>query len=131
MRISIFPVAYVVAVSLVGASSAFAAAAAPQGDVAKGKANFERVGCYQCHGHQGQGGREGPRIADPVPLAWPALQAWVRTTSGDMPPYTPKVLSDAELIDIYAYLQSVPKAPDYKSIPLLAQQMTTAANTQR
>jgi mono/diheme cytochrome c family protein len=131
MRISIFPVAYVAAVSLVGASSAFAAAAAPQGDVAKGKANFERVGCYQCHGHQGQGGREGPRIADPVPLAWPALQAWVRTTSGDMPPYTPKVLSDAELIDIYAYLQSVPKAPDYKSIPLLAQQMTTAANTQR
>ena len=50
----------------------------------KGKANFERVGCYQCHGHQGQGGREGPRIADPVPLAWPALQAWVRTTSGDL-----------------------------------------------
>ena len=129
MRTSIFTV--VVAVSLLGASSAFAAAAAPQGDVAKGKANFERVGCYQCHGHQGQGGREGPRIADPVPLAWPALQAWVRTTSGDMPPYTPKVLSDAELIDIYAYLQSVPKAPDYKSIPLLAQQMTTAANTQR
>jgi ubiquinol-cytochrome c reductase cytochrome c subunit len=131
MRISIFTVACVAAVSLFGASSAFAAAAAPQGDVAKGKANFERVGCYQCHGHQGQGGREGPRIADPVPLAWPALQAWVRTTSGDMPPYTPKVLSDAELIDIYAYLQSVPKAPDYKSIPLLAQQMTTAANTQR
>jgi ubiquinol-cytochrome c reductase cytochrome c subunit len=131
MRMSIFTVASVVAASLLGASPAFAAAAAPQGDAAKGKANFERVGCYQCHGHQGQGGREGPRIADPVPLAWPALQAWVRTTSGDMPPYTPKVLSDAELIDIYAYLQSVPKAPDYKSIPLLAQQMTTAANTQR
>jgi len=78
------------AVSWLGASSAFAAQAAPAGDAAKGKANFERVGCYQCHGHQGQGGREGPRIADPVPLAWPALQAWVRTTSGDMPPYTPK-----------------------------------------
>src|SRR6266446_4031074 len=114
--------------ALFAASSALAAPA-PAGDMTKGKTNFERVGCYQCHGHQGQGGREGPRIADPVPLAWPALQAWVRTTSGDMPPYTPKVLSDAELIDIYAYLQSVPKAPDFKSIPLLSQQIT-AANTQ-
>ena len=127
MHMSISTVALVVAASLFGASSAFAAAAAPQGDAAKGKANFERVGCYQCHGHMGQGGREGPRIADPVPLAWPALQAWVRTTSGDMPPYTPKVLSDAELIDIYAYLQSIPKAPDFKTIPLLNQMTTTAS----
>ncbi|HEY4264330.1 MAG TPA: cytochrome c [Micropepsaceae bacterium] len=128
MRNSIFIAASLMAACLFGASSAFAAAAAPQGDAAKGKANFERVGCYQCHGHMGQGGREGPRIADPVPLAWPALQAWVRTTSGDMPPYTPKVLSDQELIDIYAYLQSVPKSPDYKSIPLLSGMQNTAAN---
>ena len=130
MRMTISAAALIIAASMFGGSAAFAAQAAPQGDATKGKANFERVGCYQCHGHQGQGGREGPRIADPVPLAWPALQAWVRTTSGDMPPYTPKVLSDAELIDIYAYLQSVPKAPDFKSIPLLSQQIT-AANTPR
>jgi len=128
MRMTISTAALIVAASMFGGSAAFAAQAAPQGDATKGKANFERVGCYQCHGHQGQGGREGPRIADPVPLAWPALQAWVRTTSGDMPPYTPKVLSDAELIDIYAYLQSVPKAPDFKSVPLLSQQIT-ASNT--
>jgi len=129
MRMTISTAALIVVASMFSGSAAFAAQAAPQGDATKGKANFERVGCYQCHGHQGQGGREGPRIADPVPLAWPALQAWVRTTSGDMPPYTPKVLSDAELIDIYAYLQSVPKAPDFKSVPLLSQQIT-AANTQ-
>ena len=128
MRMTISTVALIIAASMFGGSAAFAAQAAPQGDAMKGKANFERVGCYQCHGHQGQGGREGPRIADPVPLAWPALQAWVRTTSGDMPPYTPKNLSDAELIDIYAYLQSIPKAPDFKSIPLLSQQIT-ASNT--
>jgi ubiquinol-cytochrome c reductase cytochrome c subunit len=128
MRNPVFTAAFVAAASLFAASSAFAAQAAPQGDPAKGKANFERVGCYQCHGHMGQGGREGPRIADPVPLAWPALQAWVRTTSGDMPPYTPKVLSDQELIDIYAYLQSVPKSPDYKAIPLLSGMQNTASN---
>jgi mono/diheme cytochrome c family protein len=130
MRKAVFS-AVVVAASLFGVSSAFAAQAAPQGDAAKGKANFERVGCYQCHGRQGQGGREGPRIADPVPLAWPAFQAWVRTTSGDMPPYTPKVLSDQELTDIYAYIQSVPKSPDYKSIPLLSGMQNTAANAPR
>jgi ubiquinol-cytochrome c reductase cytochrome c subunit len=131
MRNSVFMAASLVAASLFGATAAFAAQAAPQGDPIKGKANFERVGCYQCHGHMGQGGREGPRIADPVSLAWPALQAWVRTTSGDMPPYTTKVLSDQELIDIYAYLQSVPKAPDYKTIPLLSGMQSTASNTTR
>ena len=100
-----------------------APAPAPQGDAAKGKTNFERVGCWECHGHQGQGGNAGVRIADPVPLAWPAFLAWVRTTSGDMPPFTEKVLPQQDLVDIYAWLQSVPKAPDYKTIPLLAQQM--------
>ena len=65
----------------------------------------------------------------PMPLAWPAFLGWVRTTSGDMPPYTPKVLSDQQLADIYAYLQSIPKAPDYKTIPLLTGMQNTASNT--
>jgi mono/diheme cytochrome c family protein len=95
--------------------------AAPQGDPAKGKAHFERVGCWSCHGLQGQGGREGPRIAAPVPMAYAALAGFVRSTSGAMPPYTEKVLSNQELTDIYAYLQSIPAPPDYKSIPLLTQ----------
>ena len=114
------------AIAILAAGSA-AAVEAPKGDTAKGKANFERVGCYQCHGHQGQGGREGPRIADPVPLAWPAFLAWVRTTSGDMPPYTDKVLPEQDLVDIYAYMQSVPKAPDFKTIPLLNGMTNTAS----
>src|SRR5258708_27009199 len=103
MRMPISAAALIIAGLMFGSSAAFAAQAAPQGDAVKGKANFERVGCYQCHGHQGQGGREGPRIADPVPLAWPALQAWVRTTSGDMPPYTPQALPDAEVSDLHPY----------------------------
>jgi len=113
------------AVSLL-AGAAFAAPA-PTGDATKGRAVFERVGCYQCHGHEGQGGREGPRIAAPVPLAWPAFLAWVRTTSGDMPPYTEKVLPERDLVDIYAYMQSVQKAPDFKTIPLLNGMQTTAS----
>ena len=103
-----------------GVSPSFGGAA-PAGDPEKGKANFERVGCWQCHGREGQGGREGPRIAAPVPMAYAALSGFVRTTSGDMPPYTEKVLSNQEMIDIYAYLQSIPAPPDHKTIPLLAQ----------
>ena len=124
MRISLVMGAAVAAALLGGAPVIAAPAPAPQGDVAKGKANFERVGCWECHGHQGQGGNAGVRIADPVPLAWPAFLGWVRTTSGDMPPFTEKVLPQQDLVDIYAYLQSVPKAPDYRNIPLLAQQVS-------
>jgi mono/diheme cytochrome c family protein len=110
------------------ASSAHAAqAAAPAADAATGKASFERIGCWQCHGRQGQGGREGPRIASPVPMAWPVLSAFVRTTKRNMPPYTEKVLSNQELADIYAYLRSILPAPDFKTIPLLNGMMMTAS----
>jgi mono/diheme cytochrome c family protein len=109
------------------ASSAFAAqAAAPAGDIAKGKTSFERTGCWQCHGHQGQGGREGPRIASPVPMAWPAFSAFVRTTRADMPPYTENVLSNQELADMYAYMRSIPPAPDFTTIPILNGLLTIA-----
>jgi hypothetical protein len=37
-----------------------------------------------------------------------------------MPPYTSKVTTDAELTDIYSFLQSIPHSPDVKEIPLLA-----------
>jgi len=77
----------------------------------RAKPNFERVGCYQCHGHQGQGGREGPRIADSraARLACPAgLGAHDQRRHAALYAESP---ADAELIDIYAYLQSVPKAP--------------------
>ena len=119
-RFTLFAAAVVVSAAAFGNAPSFGAAA-PSGDPVKGKANFERVGCWQCHGREGQGGREGPRIAAPVPLAYPALSGFVRTTSGDMPPYTEKVLSNQELTDIYAYLQSIPAPPDHKTIPLLAQ----------
>jgi mono/diheme cytochrome c family protein len=116
-----------VSVAAVAASSAPAAAqaTAPAGDAAKGKASFERTGCWQCHGRQGQGGREGPRIASPVPMSWPVLSRFVRTTKGDMPPYTETVLSNQELADIYAYLRSIPTAPDFRTIPLLNGMMPT------
>jgi mono/diheme cytochrome c family protein len=88
-------------------------------DAAKGKQAFVRAGCWQCHDYQGQGG-VGPKLA-PEPMAYETFSAFVRTTSRQMPPYTEAVLPESDLADIYAYLQSMPKSPDPKSIPLLNQ----------
>jgi mono/diheme cytochrome c family protein len=82
---------------------------------AKGKEIFHRVGCYECHNYQGQGG-VGPRLA-PKPLPFEALKSYVRNANGNMPPYRPTVLTDADLEDVYAYLQSIPQGAPADSIP--------------
>jgi mono/diheme cytochrome c family protein len=86
----------------------------------KGKMAFEKHGCWQCHAFQGQGGVTGPKIA-PDPIAFEAFQAFLRSTDRNMPPYPEAILSNEDLADIYAYLQSIPKGADYKTIPLLNQ----------
>ena len=84
----------------------------------KGKAAYMKYGCWGCHGIVGQGGIAGPKLApDPIPAE--ALVAFVRATNRTMPPYMEAVLSNDDLADIYAYLQSIPKSADYKTIPLL------------
>ena len=90
----------------------------PAGDAAKGKATFLRVGCYECHGTAGQGGT-GPHLV-PNPRTVDSLIAFVRKPTG-MPAYSPKVLSDADIADIRAYLASVPAPPPVAGIPLLNQ----------
>jgi ubiquinol-cytochrome c reductase cytochrome c subunit len=84
---------------------------APAGNATNGKKLFASIGCYQCHGYEAQGSTAtGPRLA-PRPLPFAALSRYVRRPTGQMPPYTTKVVSDAELADIYAFLVSVPAAP--------------------
>jgi len=85
-----------------------------------GKNLFSKYGCYQCHGTQGQGTTAGARLA-PKPIALAALIAYVRKPAGQMPPYTAKVVSDAELGDIRAYLATIPEPKPAKDIPLLNQ----------
>jgi mono/diheme cytochrome c family protein len=99
-----------------GSSAALAA-----GDAAKGKENFLKYGCWQCHGTMGQGSPvSGPKLApDPIPLE--AMSSFIRNSRRAMPPYRVEVLPEADLEDIHAYLSSVPKAADYKTIPLLAE----------
>jgi len=91
------------------------------GDVANGQRLFEKDGCYQCHGHVGQGGTAGARLAQTkLPLV--AFTAYIRNPpSGGMPPFRAKVLTDQELADIYAYIKTFPEPKPVKDIPLLNQ----------
>ena len=86
------------------------------GDATRGKEIFLRVGCYECHGTVGQGApATGPRLApNPLPLA--AFKPLVRNPSNVMPAYSERILSEAELADIYAYLQSIPPSPPASQI---------------
>jgi mono/diheme cytochrome c family protein len=93
--------------------------AAPTGNAQNGRKLFENFGCYQCHGREAQGGLgTGPRLG-PKPIAFAAVQRYIRHPTGQMPPYTAKVVSDKDLADIYAFLQSVKQPPAVKDIPLL------------
>lgn len=94
-------------------------AAAPAGNVDNGKKLYTSYGCYECHGREAQGSSAtGPRLA-PRPIAFAAFSKYLREPTALMPPYTSKVVSDAEVGDIYAFLQSRPQPPALESIPLL------------
>lgn len=90
------------------------------GNAEAGKKIFTKDGCYECHGREGQGAGQasGPRIGPSQRFIRPFIN-YVRKPTGQMPPYTSEVISDQELADIYAYLQSRPRAIPSKDIPLL------------
>lgn len=95
-------------------------ATAPSGNAAHGKELFLKYTCYGCHGFSGQNGN-GARL---VPMKFPqaGFIAYVRNPprANQMPSYSPKVLADADLADIYAYIRSLPdSAPAPASVPIL------------
>ena len=98
---------------------AYAQSVAPSGDAAHGKRLYAADGCYQCHGRAAQGARPtGPRLAR-AELPVGAFVQQLRQPSDQMPPYTSVVMSDKEIADIYAYLQSLPAPPKLADIPIL------------
>ena len=99
-----------------GAKPATQTAAAGNADT--GKKLWGSIGCWQCHGYEGQGGAAGPRLAGRN-LPFTGLSAYVRRPTNQMPPYTEKVVSNQDLAHIYAYLQSRPAPPPVANIPLL------------
>jgi ubiquinol-cytochrome c reductase cytochrome c subunit len=100
-------------------AAAQAAPAVPPGNAVNGRKLFVSFGCYQCHGYEAQGSSAtGPRLG-PRPIPFANFSRYVRRPANQMPPFTAKVVSDAELADVYAFLRSLPVPADVASIPLL------------
>ncbi|MBI3704918.1 MAG: cytochrome c [Rhizobiales bacterium] len=107
--------AFLLAVLVLGNGAAFAASAE------NGKTAYTKHGCWQCHGFLGQGSlvTSGGTVLSRTALPYDVFKNFVRNSNRTMPPYREAILSDADLADIYAYMQSIPKSPDANSIQLL------------
>jgi mono/diheme cytochrome c family protein len=92
----------------------------PAGNAQNGKKLFNSVGCYECHGRQGQGAAQtgALRIGPPM-RSFEGFLDYVRRPTNQMPPYSAKAIPDQDLADIYVFLKSIPMPPKGKDIPLL------------
>ena len=93
--------------------------AAPAGKIENGGVLYKKIGCYQCHGGEAQGGLSGPRIG-PALFPYGRFSDYVRKPTGDMPPYSTKVLTDQEMADVYAWVNARPRPPAVNTLPQLA-----------
>ena len=53
------------------------------------------------------------------PITYARFVVYIRKPTGEMPPYTAKVVNDQQAADLFAFLQSLPKPPAVESVPLL------------
>src|SRR5262245_53426767 len=93
---------------------------ASTGNAQAGKDLYLRYSCYACHSYDGHGGA-GARLV-PMRMTVERFSTYVRNPR-QMPPYSTKLLSEAQMADIWAYIKSLPVSPEAKDIPLLAQIM--------
>lgn len=103
-----------------GLFAAFAWPQAVPADAPRGKELYLKYSCYACHGYDGHGGA-GARLV-PFAMTPARFTAYVRNPRR-MPPYTEKVLSDAQAADVFAYIKSLPASPAADQIPLLSRIM--------
>jgi mono/diheme cytochrome c family protein len=107
--------------SIISADRIFANEALFAGSAERGKVAFVKHGCWQCHGFEGQGSvaTSNGAVLAPNPTPFETFASFVRSTNRSMPAYREAILSNADLADIYAFLQSIPETPNYRNIPLL------------
>jgi mono/diheme cytochrome c family protein len=97
-----------VAISIMNGPLSFAQDA-PPGNVLEGKRLYMTVGCFLCHGRAGQGGA----LNGPVPsiaktqMPFEGFRGQLREPANDMPAYTEAVMSEKQIADIYAFVQSL------------------------
>jgi mono/diheme cytochrome c family protein len=118
---SVAAAALAVAVIGGGALTPARAQDAPQGDAGQGKQLFLNVGCFTCHGRSGQGGAyNGPApILAKTQLPFDGFKGQLRNPVDDMPAYSDAVLSDKDVADIYAFVQTLPARRPAKDIAIL------------
>ena len=98
-----------------------AAQDAPPGDAGNGKRVYLATGCFTCHGRAGQGGAyngPAPALAKTV-LPFEGFKMQLRNPSNDMPAYSEPVMSDKEIADVFAFVQSLPGRRNAKDIEIL------------
>jgi mono/diheme cytochrome c family protein len=94
---------------------------APPGDAAHGKQLFLAVGCFTCHGRAGQGGAyNGPApILAHTSLPFDGFKGQLRNPADDMPAFSEAVLSDQDVADIYAFVETLSGSRSAKDISIL------------
>jgi mono/diheme cytochrome c family protein len=94
----------------------------PPGDAAEGKRLFLADGCFLCHGRAGEGGAlNGPApILAKTQLPFEGFAGQVRQPINDMPAYSEQVMSEKQIADIYAFVQSLPGRRPIKDVPILS-----------
>lgn len=92
---------------------------ASAGRVDVGAELYSDYGCYSCHADEAQGGQHGPRLG-PDPITFARFSWYTRHPTRTMPPYSTVVLTDQDMVDIYAFVEAQPQPPPLESIPLLA-----------
>jgi mono/diheme cytochrome c family protein len=104
-----------------GGEAAASGQAAPQGDAKAGQQIYRAIGCWECHGQSAQGGAiTGPRLAHTA-LPFAAVLQQLRVPQNQMPPYEPAVVSDGDVANIFAWLETLPAPQSAANIPLLNQ----------
>src|SRR5580704_18563629 len=112
-----------VTASVVAAMSLAAAQAqdAPHGDAANGKRLYFADGCFTCHGRSGQGGAyntPAPILAHTA-VPFDGFKGQIRNPINDMPAFLTAILSDKDIADIYAFVESLPGPRSPKDFPIL------------
>jgi mono/diheme cytochrome c family protein len=105
----------------VGSLAAARAQDAPNGEIANGKRLYLADRCFTCHGRVGQGGAyntPAPILAHTM-LPFEAFKGQIRDPINDMPAFPPAILSDKDIADIYAFVQSLPGPGSPKDFPIL------------
>src|SRR5580658_2253926 len=83
---------------------------APPGNAVEGKRLYLAVGCFTCHGRSGQGGAmNGPApILAKTQMPFEGFKGQLRSPVNEMPAYNEKVMTDKQIADIYAFVESLP-----------------------